>query len=165
MLADRPIKIAPLALDRNVGLIDSPQGPNRFGEPTAALLNLRNMANNPAKHRRMGRLNAALSHHFRQVSIREPIGDVPAHTQLDDIAIKRALSVHRVTGNRLRQSASREKRFGQSTRCPHLYQNLTQWIGVHPKHSGVKTYGARRTTERNKRCVESRAAGGSGMLR
>jgi hypothetical protein len=40
--------------------------------------------------------------------------------------------------------------------------SITQWRGVPP--SDVKTYGALRTAERSKQCVESRRAAGSGML-
>jgi hypothetical protein len=52
----------------------------------------------------MGDLDATLCHHLDQVSVRQPIGDVPAHAQLDDVGIEYTFAVHRVTRDRLRHS-------------------------------------------------------------
>jgi hypothetical protein len=52
----------------------------------------------------MGDLDATLCHHLDQVSVRQPIGDVPTHTQLDDVRVERAFTVHRVMRDRLRHS-------------------------------------------------------------
>jgi hypothetical protein len=52
----------------------------------------------------MGDLDATLCHHLHQVSVRQPIGDVPAHAQLDDVGIEYTFAVHRVTRDRLRHS-------------------------------------------------------------
>jgi hypothetical protein len=52
----------------------------------------------------MGDLDATLCHHLDQVSVRQPIGDVPPHAQLDDVGIEYTFAVHRVTRDRLRHS-------------------------------------------------------------
>jgi hypothetical protein len=49
--------------------------------------------------------DAALGHHLHKISIRQPIGDVPAHAQLDDVGVEGPLAVNRVTGYLLRHSA------------------------------------------------------------
>ena len=49
-------------------------------------------------------LDATLCHHLDQVSVRQPIGDVPPHAQLDDVGIEYTFAVHRVTRDRLRHS-------------------------------------------------------------
>src|SRR5450631_2267595 len=58
----------------------------------------------PSQDRRMGDLDATLCHHLDQVSVRQPIGDVPPHAQLDDVGIEYTFAVHRVTRDRLRHS-------------------------------------------------------------
>src|SRR5450755_2877888 len=58
----------------------------------------------PSQDRRMGDLDATLCHHLDQVSVRQPIGDVPAHAQLDDVGIEYTFAVHWVTRDRLRHS-------------------------------------------------------------
>jgi hypothetical protein len=50
-------------------------------------------------------LHAALGHHLHEIPIRQPIRDVPAHAQLDDVGVEGPLAVNRVTGYRLRRSA------------------------------------------------------------
>jgi hypothetical protein len=41
-----------------------------------------------------------------QVPIGQPISDIPAHAQLNDVGVERAPAVDRVTGDRLRHSVS-----------------------------------------------------------
>jgi hypothetical protein len=50
----------------------------------------------------VGDLHTALGHHLHEVTIRQPIGNVPSYAQLNDLGIEGALAVHRVTRNRLR---------------------------------------------------------------
>jgi hypothetical protein len=54
-------------------------------------------------------LDAALSHHFDQVPVRQPRRDIRPHAQLDDVGIKHSLALDRVTGNRLGHSAPRAR--------------------------------------------------------
>jgi hypothetical protein len=108
VLVDGAIQVVPLRLDRNVGFVDSPRGTDRLGKSVPPLLKLRHVARHPSKDRRMGDLDAALSHHLHQIPIREPVGDVPTHTQLDDIRVERAFAVHGITGDRLRHSTPRK---------------------------------------------------------
>jgi hypothetical protein len=49
--------------------------------------------------------DAALRHHLDQIPIRQPKADISTHAQLNDVGVKRALAVDRVTVNRLRQLA------------------------------------------------------------
>jgi hypothetical protein len=49
VLVDGAVQVMPLALDRDVGLVDSPGGSNRFGEPSPPLLELRYVASYPSK--------------------------------------------------------------------------------------------------------------------
>src|ERR1017187_2807287 len=107
MLVHGTIEIVPFGLNRNVGLIHTPGGANRLGEPSPALLQLRDVARNPAEDGGMGNLDPALCHHLHQIAIREPIGDIPSHAQLNDVGVKGALAVHWVTDYRLGHSAPR----------------------------------------------------------
>ena len=50
-------------------------------------------------HRRRSMILPALSHHRDQISIVQPVGDVPAHAQLDDLAIEAAAAVNGVSDN------------------------------------------------------------------
>jgi hypothetical protein len=99
----------PLGFDRDVRLIHPPRSADRFREPIPPLLELRDVAGYPAKHGRMRHLDAALGHHLDQVPVRKPIGDVSAHTQLNDVGVEYPFAVDRVTGDRLRHSAPRAK--------------------------------------------------------
>jgi hypothetical protein len=54
-------------------------------------------------------LDPAFRHHLYQIPIREPIGDIPPHAQLNNVRVKGALAVHRVTRDRLRHSAPLER--------------------------------------------------------
>src|ERR1017187_6149665 len=66
----------------------------------------------------MGDLDATLGHHLDQVPVRKPIGDVPAHAQLNDVCVECPFAVDRVTGDRLRHSAPRAIRFGSLPDAP-----------------------------------------------
>ena len=122
VLVDGAVQVMPLALDRDVGLVDSPGGPNRFGEPSPPLLELRYLASYPSKDCRVGDLDVALGHHLHEVAIGKPIRDVPPYAELDNVGIEGALVVHRVTSDRLRHPAPLI-RSRQSNQCPPLHQN------------------------------------------
>src|SRR5271156_3574193 len=96
VLVDGAVQVMPLALDRDVSLIDSPGGPNRFGEPSPPLLVLRYVAGYPSKDCRVGNLDAALGHHLHEVAIGKPIRNVPPYAELDNVGIEGPLAVHRV---------------------------------------------------------------------
>ena len=88
-------------------LIHTPGGANRLGEPSPALLELRDVARNPAEDGGMGNLDTALCHHLHQIAIRQPIGDIPSHAQLNDVGVESTFAVHWVTDYRLGHSAPR----------------------------------------------------------
>jgi hypothetical protein len=50
-------------------------------------------------NRRVRHANAALGHHRREISIAQPVGDVPADAQLDDLGIEAATSVNGISDN------------------------------------------------------------------
>ena len=129
VLVDGAVQVMPLALDRDVGLCDSPGGPNRFGEPSPPLLELRYLASYPSKDCRVGDLDVALGHHLHEVAIGKPIRDVPPYAELDNVGIEGALAVHRVTSDRLRHPAPLI-RSRQSNQCPPLHQNLIENLPV-----------------------------------
>ena len=114
MLVNGAVQVMPLRFDRDV---DPPRGADRFGDAAPSFHELRDVAGNPAKDRRMRDLDAALGHHLNQV----PVGDIPTHAQLNDVGIKRALAIDSVTVNRLRHPTPRQT-IRQSTRCPWMHQ-------------------------------------------
>lgn len=61
VLVDGAVQVMPLALDRDVGLVDSAGGANRFGETSPPLHELRYVAGYPSKDCRVGDLDAALA--------------------------------------------------------------------------------------------------------
>src|SRR5664279_1828165 len=105
VLVDGSVKIVPLGVDRDVRLIDPPRRADESREPVPTLLELRDVPRHPSKYRRVRDLHAALGHHLHEIPIRQPIRDVPAHAQLDDVGVEGPLAVNRVTGYRLRPSA------------------------------------------------------------
>ncbi len=80
LLVDRAVKVVPLRSDGDARLIDSSRRANGSRESVPALLELRNETSDPPKDRRMRDFDAALGHHLHKISIRQPVGDVPAHT-------------------------------------------------------------------------------------
>src|SRR3979490_3071269 len=57
-----------------------------------SLLELRHLTTHPTKNRRVRHDNTALGHHRLEIPIAQSVGDVPAHTQLDDLGIEPAPS-------------------------------------------------------------------------
>jgi hypothetical protein len=106
VLIHGPIGKVPLALDLDVGFIHAPGGIHRSGEAVPSLLKLRHKANHPTMNRRVRHANAALGHHRHEISIAQPVGDVPADAQLDDLGIEAATSVNRISDYGLVISAS-----------------------------------------------------------
>src|ERR1700682_3566009 len=68
-------------------------------ESVPSLLELRHIANYPTMNRGVRYGDSALSHHRDQISIAQPVGDVPADAQLDDLGIEAAAAVHGVSDN------------------------------------------------------------------
>jgi hypothetical protein len=84
-LVDGAIQVFPLASDLNVGLVDTPALAD--GELVAAkrFLQYRQQLDGPAVHGRMIDRNAALSHHFFEVSQAQRVGHVPTHASQDHV--------------------------------------------------------------------------------
>ena len=102
VLIDSAIQVVPLRLNLDIGLVNPPRGTNGLCELLPALLELGNVPSHPSEDGTVGHLNSTLRHHLDEVPIRQPIGDIPSHAQLNNVGIKGALAVDRVTGNRLR---------------------------------------------------------------
>jgi len=100
VLVDSPVKIVPLSPDLYVGLINAPGIIHGSCEAVPFLFKLRYLMNHPTVNRRMRHDNAALGHHRHEISIAQPIGDVPADAQFDDLGIEAATSVNGIADNR-----------------------------------------------------------------
>src|ERR1019366_2718333 len=93
--------------------------------------------NSQLEDRRMRDFDAALGHHLDEIPIRQPIADIPAHAQLNDVGVECPFAVDRVTGDRVRHSAPRAIRFcslpdaPRCTRALAVYwpKRLTRLIG------------------------------------
>src|SRR5260370_40756549 len=101
MFVDSAVEKIPLAPDLYIGLIHAPGGIHGPCEAVPSLLELRHIANHPTVNRRVRHTNAALGHHRHEISIAQPVGDVPADAQLDDLGIEAATSVNGISDNRL----------------------------------------------------------------
>src|SRR5215204_7117068 len=82
---DRPVQVAPLTADPDVGFVDVPR-PAAGPEMSAyALLELRCKALDPAVHGRVVRPDAAVGEHQLQVAVADRELQVPAHRPEDDL--------------------------------------------------------------------------------
>src|SRR5512144_2247719 len=86
LLIDSTVKVFPLPLDLNVGLVHPPARADRALLPfSESGFQWRGEFLDPAVDIRMLNLTAALCHHFLQVPVAEWIGQIPADTQQDDV--------------------------------------------------------------------------------
>lgn len=106
MLVDSAVEVVPLCPDGHIGFVDAPGGTDRSGEPLPAFFNLRDVATHPSENRRVRNDDPSLRHHFHQISVREPVGDIPADTECDDVGVEMASAVDGISGDRLRHSVS-----------------------------------------------------------
>jgi hypothetical protein len=88
VFVDGTVKVVPAAADGNIRLIHSPGCSDRSRESAPAFLVLRHVSENPSKDRGVCNADAALSHELDQVSVREPVADVPPHTEFDDLGVE-----------------------------------------------------------------------------
>src|ERR1700676_2522744 len=110
LLVHSSVQIVPFALDRDVRLVNAPGTADRAGKSIPALLKCRNIPNHPSHDRRVRNDHTALGHHRNEISVAQAIGDVPAHAQNNDLGIKLAFHIDRVTvlafGHRASPSAT-----------------------------------------------------------
>src|SRR5450631_4650645 len=99
MFVDGPIEIIPLPPDLDVGLVDAPGIIHGSCEAVPSLLELRHISNHPTVDRRVRHGNTPLGHHRHEISIAQPVGNVPANAQLDDLGIEAATSVNGISDN------------------------------------------------------------------
>ena len=84
---------------------------------------------NPTQNGRVGYGDAALGHHLDEISIAEPIREVPAHAQLYDFGLESTTQIDGVSSNGFGRWASSEK--AQSQAVPLMHQNPdipTLWV-------------------------------------
>jgi hypothetical protein len=82
-------------------LIDAPGIIHRTCEAVPPLLKLRHIANNPAMNGGVRHGNASLRHHWHEIPIAQPLGDVPADAQLDYLGIEAAPAINEISRYRL----------------------------------------------------------------
>jgi len=92
----RTIKICRFAANTDCSLVHAPGGIYRACEASPALFEFRHVAQDPTHDRRVRHDDAALGHHGGQVSIAQPIRDVPANAELNGLGLEPAASIDRV---------------------------------------------------------------------
>jgi hypothetical protein len=70
LFVDSAVRIMPFAFDRDMGLVNSPRGTDRFGESRPTFREFRNIACNPTKNGRVRHFNAALGHNLNEITVR-----------------------------------------------------------------------------------------------
>src|SRR6267143_6920028 len=100
LLVYRPIQVVPFASNRDVSLIYSPGGAHASRITVPALLELGYIPNHPSQNRCMRNHDAAFGHDFNEVSIAQPIRDVPAYAQLNDVGVEYSSAVNGITSDR-----------------------------------------------------------------
>src|SRR5258706_4286775 len=90
-------EIVPLATNTDVSLVNPPGRTDTAREAMPPFLELGYVPNHPAQYRRVGYFHAPLGHHGYRVPITQPVGDVPAHAQLDDLGVENTTTVNGIT--------------------------------------------------------------------
>jgi hypothetical protein len=106
VLVHGAIEVVPFAADTDVRFIDSPGGVHASCPAIPSLLELRHVADHPTQNRRVRHDEPPLSHHGREISIAQSVRDVPAHAQLNDLALESPSAVDRVARYRLGHSGT-----------------------------------------------------------
>src|SRR3981081_1205187 len=92
------IEVVPFPSNTNIRLIDSPGGVHGACPTIPSLLELRYIMNPPPQDRRVGHTESALGHHGHQIPIAQPVGDVPADAQFDDLGLEPSAPVDWIAG-------------------------------------------------------------------
>jgi hypothetical protein len=88
LLIHSSIQIVPFAADGNVSFVYPPRRANTACISIPSLLELGNLPNDPPQNRRVRDLDPTLRHHRHEISIAQPVGDVPADAKLNDVGVK-----------------------------------------------------------------------------
>src|SRR5208282_3071687 len=78
----------PTATDRHSRFVHTPGLTRRSGKASPSTLVLRRITQHPAHDRGVGDDDFALSHHRRQITVAQPISDVPANAEFDGFSGK-----------------------------------------------------------------------------
>nr|ULG12712.1 hypothetical protein 348p1_00075 [Serratia grimesii] len=79
------VQVFPVTFDFYVGFVHAPPTSHGVFMPAKGFIQQRHQADNPAVKRGMSNDNAALGHHLFEITQTQGIGQVPAHTQGNDI--------------------------------------------------------------------------------
>jgi site-specific DNA recombinase len=85
---DRPVEVIPLFLNFDVGLIDAVRISRRCEIGPAAFVKLGRVALDPAEHRRVIDVEAALQQEFFHVTVAQGIPEIPSHPTDNDLGSK-----------------------------------------------------------------------------
>jgi hypothetical protein len=97
VLVDGPVEKIPLSANFDIRFIYAPGSIHGSCEAVPSLFELRYISNHPTMNRRVLHGNSPLGHHRHEISIAQPVGDVPADAQLDDFGIEAATSVNGIS--------------------------------------------------------------------
>jgi hypothetical protein len=85
---DSPVEVRSLLLDFDVGLIDPVRIIRSCEIGSAAFIELRRIALDPAEHRRMIDVEASLQQEFFHVMVAQGIPEIPSHPTHNDLRSK-----------------------------------------------------------------------------
>jgi hypothetical protein len=88
VLIHRPIQIAPLAFDLDVGLIHPPTDPHRPLAPMEGFLQQRTVFHHPTLNGRVVERHAAFLHELFDMPVAQGIGDIPPHPHQNNLLRK-----------------------------------------------------------------------------
>src|SRR5476651_1817459 len=125
LLTHSSVEMVPFASNGNVRLIYPPRRVDAACMPIPALLELGNKSNDPSQNRRVRDLNIPLRHHRHEISIAQPVGDVPAKAQPNHVGIEGAAAVHGDTINWLGHSKPPPRRGRILRERPQMHRNLS----------------------------------------
>src|SRR5882724_7339766 len=86
----------PTATDRHSRFVHTPRLTRRSGKTSPSTLVLRRKAQHPAQDRGVGDDVTALSHHRGQITVAQPISDVPANAEFDGFSWKATTPINRI---------------------------------------------------------------------
>src|SRR5665213_3486004 len=88
LLIHGSIQVVPFAADGNVRLVYPPGRADAVCISIPSLLELGDITNHPSQNRRVRDRDTALCHHSHEISIAQPVGDVPANAKLNDVGVE-----------------------------------------------------------------------------
>src|ERR1017187_9224113 len=88
LLVYSSIQVVPFAANGDVRLVYPPRRTDAARVPIPALLELGDIPNDPSQNRRVRDLDTTLRHHRHEISVAQPVGDIPADAKLNDVGVE-----------------------------------------------------------------------------